>query len=232
MKKVVIIAGVLGILLIGGLLGQVINVNATSKVELEELVQKQQITIDNLTEQLADVNNQLSETSTRLEALENKENSTEGIETRLTKVENIIGQWDSEMSVIQYLNDLDYRFNKRVLLLEKINKVDDLSIQEYINNLPQLISNAIDRKISNDSYCWSNCTYPIQKDSLVLDPASANIGSNNYNIFDFITEEKFKEHVINAYNEKQSDKVIYKNIKVYVLQPFNLTYKIIEIPLQ
>lgn len=237
MKKIATVAGVFVILLLGGLLGQTINVDATSKVELEKLVQEQQITIDNLTSQLAEVNNQLSETTKRLEALENKENSTEGIESRITKVESIIGEWDDERSVIRLINDLDNTFNKRVLLLEKINKVDEASIQEYINNLPQHISNAIWHAVNIDSNqgCGyspypnqNNCTYPIEKDSLTV----YNIGSNNYDIFNYISEEKFKELVINAYNENKSDKVTYKNINVYVMQPFNLTFKNIEIPLQ
>lgn len=241
MKKILVIGGLLLAIVVSGFIGQTLNVNATSKVELEELVQKQQITIDNLTSQLTEVNNQLSETSKRLAALESKENGTDGIETRLTKVENIIGQWDSEMSVIQYLNDLDNRFNKRVLLLEKINKVDSISIQKYMTRLPEEISNAISNKIYWDlnngcgysSYPnQNNCTYPIEQESLTLDPASTMIGSFNYNIFDYISEEKLKELVINAYNEKKSDKVIYKNIKVYVIEPFDLTYKIIDIPLQ
>lgn len=61
--------------------------------------------------QLAEVTNQLSETKKRLEALESKENIIEGFEPRLIRVENIIGHWDTEMSIVQYLNDPDNRFN-------------------------------------------------------------------------------------------------------------------------
>jgi hypothetical protein len=230
MKKVVIVVGGLFILLLGGFLGQAINVNALSKVELEELVQEQQTTIDNLSLQLAEV-------TKRLEALDSKESNTEKIDSRLSKVETIIGEWDDERSVIRLIYDLDSSFNKRVSLLEKINKVDAASIQEYINNLPQHISNEIWRTVyydSNNGCGYSpypnqnNCTYPIEKDSLTF----YNVGSNNYDIFNYISEEEFKKLVIDAYNENKSDKVIYKNIKVYVTQPFNLTYKIIEIPLQ
>jgi hypothetical protein len=41
-----------------------------------------------------------------------------------------------------------------------------------------------------------------------------------------------KEIVLNAYNEKKSDKVIYKNLKVYIKQPFGQPPVLLEIPLQ
>ena len=47
-----------------------------------------------------------------------------------------------------------------------------------------------------------------------------------------VTEEKIKEITLNAYNQQKSDKVNYKNIKIFIIQPFGQTNKIIEIPLQ
>ncbi|MFB3164710.1 hypothetical protein ABLO26_25450 [Neobacillus sp. 179-J 1A1 HS] len=242
MKKIAIVASLLVVLFSGSFLGQNLHGNAVSKVELEALVQEQQITIDNLTSQLTEVNDKLSETTKRLEALESKENSTEGIETRLTKVESNIGDWIYDRPIRKLIDEHEDtlgHLSNRISLLEKINKVDEASIQEYINNLPQNINNAISMQIYNDSFygCGyspyppyqNNCTYPIEKDSLIV---QGNIGSNNYNIFNYMSEEKFKELVINAYNENKSDKVTYKNIKVYVNEPFNLMFKIIEIPLQ
>jgi hypothetical protein len=228
MKKVAKVVGLLVVLFLGGFLGQTLDGNATSKVELEELVQKQQTTIDNLTFQLADV-------TKRLESLESKESNTEEIEPRLTRIESIIGEWDTEMSVIQYLNDLDNRFNKRVLTLEKIHRLDYGSIQEDIKNLPQHISNVISGNIYyHSSTCGgsysNNCTYPIAMESLNV--YGSTIGSIQYNIFDYITEEKIKEIALNAYNQFESDKVIYQNIKIHVQQPNGQPNTIIEISLQ
>ena len=168
---------------------------------------KQQATIDALTLQL-------SETTKRLGALESKESSTEQIETRLTHVESTVGKWDTEMSAIQLINDTVNKFNNRILLLEKFHHVDDASMQGYITGLPQLISNAMRDRIYYDSSCMDNsCTYPIEKESLIIDdPATYYIGSSNYNILNYITEEKIKEITLNAYNQQKSDKVNYKNI--------------------
>ncbi|WP_066320914.1 hypothetical protein [Bacillus sp. FJAT-29814] len=228
MRKIFVIVGFLLVAFVSGSIGKVTNVDAVSKVQLEEMVQKQQITIDILTAQLTEVNKQLSDTTKRLEALESKDSSTDGFEARLTKVENIIGEWDTELSVIQYLNDLDLRFNKRILALEKLSGIDDESIQRILNSIPQAISSSIKRTIEDDiRFCYS-CTFPIQKEKIMI----YNIGSFNFNILDYITVEEIKEIALATYNQQKSDKINYQYLSIQLNVPLNQTPVTIDIPLQ
>ncbi len=230
MRKIFVIVGFLLVAFVSGSIGKVSNVDAVSKVELEEMVQKQQITIDNLTAQLTEINKQLSDTTNRLEALESKDSSVEGFETRLTKVENTIGEWDTEMSVIQYLNDLDNRFNKRVLALEKLSGIDDESIQKKLNSIPQSILSAINGAIEDDlrGCQYYSCTYPMQKEKIRI----YNIGSFNFNILDYITVEEINEIALTTYNQQKNDKINYQYLSIYLNLPLDQNSVTIDIPLQ
>jgi hypothetical protein len=98
MRKIIVLVGIFTILGIGGFIGKAIDVNATSKVELEDIVMKQQADIESL-------KSQLSDTTKRLEALESKQSNTDQFDTRLTHLENSIGAWNTNKTVKQLIDD-------------------------------------------------------------------------------------------------------------------------------
>ncbi|MGG1397338.1 hypothetical protein ABE288_05835 [Bacillus salipaludis] len=178
---------------IGSLFNKETNTEAASKKTLEEMVYEQQTLITNLRAEL-------NESKDRIENLENKEKSTEGINTRLKSLENSVGDWQNKNGENDNITDTLLKLNERVgtngnniNLLKRLNRIDEDSIKAEVANLKNLFyGNFNDQRGS------------VGSNNKVENPTNF-AGSTYYNIFDYLTEQEIKEAAKTAISEVEKD---------------------------
>lgn len=154
----------------------------------------------------------------------------ESLQSQLSDINNRLAE-------LENAPDSKSLFEERISNLEKANKMDEASIQKYISSqLPQrLVEVMFSTMYADVSSC--PCTQPVEKEALVL--TGYNIGSTNYDLFKYLTEDQLKEVSTNAYKETKTkhylfadDKLVYQKILIPVFQPFGAPDIIFEVPLQ
>jgi hypothetical protein len=198
-RKFFLILLLISTFFVGSMLNGVIDIEAASKRQLEEIVFEQQKVIENLQ---AD----LKKTNEKLTALENKENNAEEISQRLDTLENAVGDWkkrmETEESITDVIPDLYDRIGtaeRGINLLKTLHTLDEESINEYIKNLKNLFyGNLLDYIVTPEQCQYIECT-----PNSVIKDVTLYAGNSFYNIFDYTTEDYLKNSVLDAVEEAE-----------------------------
>jgi DNA repair exonuclease SbcCD ATPase subunit len=228
------------LLLVGG-----VGVSATSNsndgipgklAELQTTVYNMVNEIKDLLPLKDDVKSVKDDLTTANSTIAKQQIEIDSLKKEISDLKSISSSMNQRLTELENAPESTTQFEERISNLEKANKMDEASIQKYISSeLPPRLAEVMFSIMYYDvSSC--PCTQPVEKEALVL--TGYNIGSTNYDLLKYLTEDQLKEIATNAYKNTKTkhylfadDQLVYQKILIPVFQPFGAPDIMFEVPL-